>query len=1186
MTKRFNKLCSLLLTFAVTATTVFSSDISMVAAYADDAVESVAVEAEAEVPADEAVEAADDEAVVTADNTEEAVADGTEATVTEGTEAEDEDAAVAEEIEDEDAEVEELEGADYEHQTEKTTGIVKMSGLKVVSVSGNDLDDDDEIDEYIVKVSYKAETVPASGFFYDNEDWTVGNAFTIVGTATKEAATLGIDKTDVNSAGWVYFADTDSSEIAAAVVFDIDSSRYGSDDNKTDLEKNRATASENKGLIVTYNKNDEIDGWYGIWKKGKYTYTDYAGKIAEVKADYYYTGKPIKPSVLVYDGDAQLTEGVDYTVKYKNNTNPTVGKMIDWSVPGASFDAENHADAPAVIVSFKGTYAGNASITKNFNIVPTDIDDCAWGNTETTYSKSRECDCPTKVHAEADVKKEPVIKKNDTPVSPKVDVTIYSSLTRKDKYKDGVHHLYSYKAVATKLSNKGGDNADYFVKYISYNGWYDAASDTDAWLSKDAVTEISAPGHYVVLVSGNKAVGKLKDSAMSADEFYYVDKDHNVATAKITVSTNASISYNVIANGYYDYDNNTSKDAWYLDPASIQSLKIGKTVITDVNELKKFAFYIYADSDPYFDRSVGKNRRLNVEPLAEAQKEGYYGKGIGCKTKYEITADKNLDALEAMIYNPNTNKLQAIEDFKYSDITMQNLGTYARYLVLLDKENKTYLTRKAGNAVCPSLIIDGVTYNELESLRDNSKANTKYVGNGKFVFEAYGIGGYAGTKNVTIKVVPFEVSANNISKEQAGYEYMNLGSDGQSIYYQPITSVVDAQGNPVKGVYYRPSQTYADIFDGTLFAKYTYTNATMEMAKRDYSLAAPKIKTLITPWDAYDVKINLKSKGVNAGNKVTGEFVYSGAVTGKIPVSFDLVTGVYSLYHSGDIAVSTSADAVYKAGAFDNKIYGQAYDKFCKQTNRGSGSIATLGATTTGFKVKKGHLERQYKYFKLKDGTDMDVNPTRFKSFAYDEKGIVPEGKKTYADGENILGAVLFATSAGKGNFAGSYPYTYYKVGIDINRYKADISKYLKEAVEEYNTSVGSDDKTNIQIGQKCDTSFADREVNKGPVFDKFSKVFKENTGDLPAITVGKDYKIYSYSGYNSKTKSYYGTPGVTGKNFVLFTTYSADYRWDSTAQEYVGKDTGILVKYNVQTVTVDKRKDAKVDDYKYVLSK
>ncbi len=95
--------------------------------------------------------------------------------------------------------------------------------------------------------------------------------------------------------------------------------------------------------------------------------------IADIKEVVYtgqesseikYTGKAVKPDVHVYVGATLLTEGSDYTIKFKNNTAAYVrGAEQFGEVP------ENKV--PVVMVTGKGKYAG--TYTKTFDINPVDI---------------------------------------------------------------------------------------------------------------------------------------------------------------------------------------------------------------------------------------------------------------------------------------------------------------------------------------------------------------------------------------------------------------------------------------------------------------------------------------------------------------------------------------------------------------------------------------------------------------------------------------------------------------------------------------------------------------------------------------------------------------------------------------------------------------------------------------------
>lgn len=82
-------------------------------------------------------------------------------------------------------------------------------------------------------------------------------------------------------------------------------------------------------------------------------------------SDKTYTGNPITFDIVVSDGSESLTEGVDYTVSYNNNTNVS------------SDDAKAE-----VVVTAKGNYTGK--ITKSFNILGVSLDDVKVSGVETS----------------------------------------------------------------------------------------------------------------------------------------------------------------------------------------------------------------------------------------------------------------------------------------------------------------------------------------------------------------------------------------------------------------------------------------------------------------------------------------------------------------------------------------------------------------------------------------------------------------------------------------------------------------------------------------------------------------------------------------------------------------------------------------------------------------------------------
>lgn len=126
-----------------------------------------------------------------------------------------------------------------------------------------------------------------------------------------------------------------------------------------DIAKGDDTDSSSSGILPGDMPEDGVVPT-GLW-------------IADIKEIVYtgqdssviqYTGKAVKPDVHVYVGTSLLTEGKDYTIKFKNNTAAYVsGEEQFKDVP------ENKI--PVVMVTGKGKYVG--TYTKTFDIQPVDL---------------------------------------------------------------------------------------------------------------------------------------------------------------------------------------------------------------------------------------------------------------------------------------------------------------------------------------------------------------------------------------------------------------------------------------------------------------------------------------------------------------------------------------------------------------------------------------------------------------------------------------------------------------------------------------------------------------------------------------------------------------------------------------------------------------------------------------------
>ncbi|MBR5578102.1 MAG: hypothetical protein IKW28_03815, partial [Lachnospiraceae bacterium] len=86
------------------------------------------------------------------------------------------------------------------------------------------------------------------------------------------------------------------------------------------------------------------------------------GFRVEIEEDLVYTGKALKPQIMVYDGQTLLKKDKDYKLTYKNNVNA-----------GIAESAEFNSEKPYVIIEGKGNYHGTLNI--NFAIQKASISD-------------------------------------------------------------------------------------------------------------------------------------------------------------------------------------------------------------------------------------------------------------------------------------------------------------------------------------------------------------------------------------------------------------------------------------------------------------------------------------------------------------------------------------------------------------------------------------------------------------------------------------------------------------------------------------------------------------------------------------------------------------------------------------------------------------------------------------------
>ena len=128
-----------------------------------------------------------------------------------------------------------------------------------------------------------------------------------------------------------YYANTDTIAYSTTITCVSSSDKESSDTEPTDSN--------------VANKPDDTDNNYELTDE-KIPLNSCCSTILE-RYYFSYTGKAIKPKVLVYNGTKFLTQGKDFTVSYKDNKNPGTGRII---------------------ITGKGKYCG--TITARFTIDP------------------------------------------------------------------------------------------------------------------------------------------------------------------------------------------------------------------------------------------------------------------------------------------------------------------------------------------------------------------------------------------------------------------------------------------------------------------------------------------------------------------------------------------------------------------------------------------------------------------------------------------------------------------------------------------------------------------------------------------------------------------------------------------------------------------------------------------------
>lgn len=165
--------------------------------------------------------------------------------------------------------------------------------------------------------------------------------------------------------------------------------------------------------------------------------------------DVTYTGSAVRQKICVYDGKMLLTEGVDYTVTYRNNVK-------------ISTDEVRETKRPAVIVKGKGSYTGTQTLY--FKILPESAEDAQ----KISVLKANVSSIKTFAYQGEAIKPKPVVK------------------YRRDTLTEGVDYTLSYEnndraGTATVVIN--GINDYKGTKRVNFKINYDLQNDSSGLIS-------------------------------------------------------------------------------------------------------------------------------------------------------------------------------------------------------------------------------------------------------------------------------------------------------------------------------------------------------------------------------------------------------------------------------------------------------------------------------------------------------------------------------------------------------------------------------------------------------------------------------------------------------------------------------------------------------------------------------
>ncbi|MBD5451633.1 MAG: hypothetical protein HDR25_03225 [Lachnospiraceae bacterium] len=413
--------------------------------------------------------------------------------------------------------------------------------------------------------------------------------------------------------------------------------------------------------------------------------------------DVTYTGAAIKQTIDVYDGKLLLTEGVDYTVTYKNNVKVSV-------------DETNPLKKPQITVKGKGSYTGEQTLY--FEILPEaaeDVDRISVLNAKAGSIKTLE-------YQGEPLEPKPIIKYKNKTLTEGADYTL--SYENNDGAGtasvviNGINDYKGTKRVTFKINfNLQNDSSELMrVVLDSYDVPYQKGGAKPTPKVYCGSRLLKEGTDYKLSYKNNKAVAKASDKkaptiVITGKGFYKGKKEvlFNIVQQDIGVLTLAA------------------KDKVYVNKAGrfttsfVITDKDGKKLSAGKDYDKASVSYTYADSGKPVERTdlvpQGTMLRITVNATATGAYTGSIS-GVYRITAYDIAKAKV--TVEPQIYTGN-----AIEPTSATGVKV----TYKGYI---------------------GGLTEGVDY------RITGYGNNTKKGTAKLYIE--GIGDFGGTKTVNFKI--------------------------------------------------------------------------------------------------------------------------------------------------------------------------------------------------------------------------------------------------------------------------------------------------------------------------------------------------------------------------------------------------------------------------------------------------